>query len=47
MSGWSFVIISKPSFLKQETFSKYLVATHKLKDVLTFNKPVYLYIRFA
>ena len=41
------MIISKPSFLKQKTFSKTLAETHKFEDVLTINKPVYLYIRFA
>ena len=34
--------ISKPSFISQKIFSKIFVAIHKIKPVLTLNKPVYV-----
>ena len=34
--------ISKPSFVSQKIFSKNFVAIHKIKPVLTLNKPVYI-----
>ena len=34
--------ISKPSFVSRKIFSKNFVAIHKIKPVLTFNKPVYV-----
>ena len=33
--------VSKPSFVPQNIFSKHFVAIHKIKPVLTLNKPVY------
>ena len=33
--------VSKPSFVSQNIFSKNFVAIHKIKPVLTLNKPVY------
>ena len=37
--------ISKPSFVSQKIFSKNFVAIHKIKPVLTLNKPIY--VRFS
>ena len=34
--------ISKPSFISQKIFSKNFVVIHKIKPVLTFNKPLYV-----
>ena len=34
--------ISNPSFVSQKIFSKNFVAIHKIKPVLTFNKPIYV-----
>ena len=34
--------ISKPSFVSQKTFSKNFVAIHKIKPLLTLNKPIYV-----
>ena len=34
--------ITKPSFISQKIFSKNFVAIHKIKPVLTFNKPLYV-----
>ena len=34
--------ISKPSFISQKIFNKIFVAIHKIKPVLTLNKPVYV-----
>ena len=34
--------VSKPSFISQKTFSKNFVAVHKIKPVLTLNKPNYV-----
>ena len=33
--------ISKPKFVSQKIFSKKFIAIHKIKPVLTLNKPVY------
>ena len=37
--------VSKPSFVSQKIFSKDLVAIHKIKPVLSLNKPIY--VRFS
>ena len=37
--------VSKPGFISQKIFSKNFVAIHKVKPVLTFNKPIY--VRFS
>ena len=34
--------ISKPSFVSQKIFSKNVVSVHKIKPVLTLNKPIYV-----
>ena len=34
--------VSKPSFVSQKIFSKNVVAIHKTKPVLTFDKPIYV-----
>ena len=34
--------VSKLSFITQKIFSKHFVAIHKIKPVLTFNKPIYV-----
>ena len=34
--------VSRPSFISQKIFSKYFVAIHKIKPVLTLNKPIYV-----
>ena len=34
--------ISKRSFISQKIFSKNVVAIHKIKSVLTLNKPIYV-----
>ena len=34
--------VSKPSFISQKIFSKNFVAVHKIKPVLTLNKPIYV-----
>ena len=34
--------VSRPSFVSQKIFSKNFVAVHKIKAVLTFNKPLYV-----
>ena len=34
--------ISKASFFPQKIFSKYFVAIHEIKPVLTLNKPIYV-----
>ena len=33
---------SRPNFVSQKIFSKYFVAVHKIKPVLTLNKPIYV-----
>ena len=33
---------SRPSFVSQKIFSKNFVAVHKIKPVLTLNKPIYV-----
>ena len=34
--------VSRPSFVSQKTFSKNFVAVHRIKPVLTLNKPIYV-----
>ena len=34
--------VSRPNFVLQKIFSKYFVAVHKIKPVLTLNKPIYV-----
>ena len=34
--------VSKPSLISQKIFSKNFVAVHKIKPVLTLNKPIYV-----
>ena len=34
--------MSRPSFVSQKIFSKNIVAVHKIKPVLTLNKPIYV-----
>ena len=34
--------ISKPNFVSQKIFSKNCVPIHKIKPVLTLNKPIYV-----
>ena len=34
--------ISKPRFISQKVFSENFVAIHKIKPVLTLNKPIYV-----
>ena len=34
--------VSKPSFVLQKFFNKYLVAIHEIKPVLTLDKPIYV-----
>ena len=34
--------MSRPSFVSQKIFSKNFVAVHKIKPVLTLNKPIYV-----
>ena len=34
--------LSRPSFVSQKIFSKNFVAVHKIKPVLTLNKPIYV-----
>ena len=34
--------VSRPSFVSQKIFSKHFVAVHRIKPVLTLNKPIYL-----
>ena len=34
--------ISKPRFVSQKIFSKYFVAIHEIKPILTFNKSIYV-----
>ena len=34
--------ISKPNFISQKIFSKNFVAIHKIKPVLTLNRPIYV-----
>ena len=34
--------VSKPSFVSQKIFSKTFVAIHKIKPILTLNKPIYV-----
>ena len=34
--------VSRPSFVSQKIFSKNFVAVHKIKPVLTLNKPIYV-----
>ena len=34
--------VSRPSFVSQKIFSKNFVAVHKIKVVLTLNKPIYV-----
>ena len=36
---------SRPNFVSQKIFSKYFVAVHKIKPVLTLNKPIYVEFR--
>ena len=38
--------VSKPSFVSQKIFSKNLFAIHKVKPVLTLDKPIYLGLVF-
>ena len=35
-------IFGKPNFILQKIFSKNFVAVHKIKPVLTLNKPIYV-----
>ena len=37
--------VSKPNFISQKIFSKHFVAVHKIKPVLTLNKPIYVGFR--
>ena len=37
--------VSRPSFVSQKIFSKNFVAVHRIKSVLTLNKPIY--VRFS
>lgn len=43
-------LVSTPIFVSQKIFDKNLVTAHKIKEVLTLNKPAYVgmcsYIRF-
>ena len=34
--------VSKPNFISQKIFSKYLLVIHQIKPVLTLNKPIYV-----
>ena len=34
--------VSKPSFVSQEILNKNLVAIHKIKPILTLDKPIYV-----
>ena len=34
--------VSRPSFVSQKIFSKNFVAVHRIKPVLTLNKPIYV-----
>ena len=34
--------VSRPSFISQKIFSKTFVAVHRIKPVLTLNKPIYV-----
>ena len=34
--------VSKPSFISQKIFSKSFFAIHKIRPVLTLNKPIYV-----
>ena len=34
--------VSRPSFISQKIFSQNFVAVHKIKPVLTLNKPIYV-----
>ena len=34
--------MSKPNFISQKIFSKNFVAVHKIKPVLTLNRPIYI-----
>ena len=34
--------VSRPSFVSQKIFSKTFVAVHRIKPVLTLNKPIYV-----
>ena len=34
--------VSRPSFVSQKIFSKNFVAIHRIKPVLTLNKPLYV-----
>ena len=34
--------LSRPSFVSQKIFSKSFVAVHRIKPVLTLNKPIYV-----
>ena len=34
--------VSRPNFISQKIFSRNFVATHKIKPVLTLNKPIYV-----
>ena len=34
--------VSRPNFVSQKIFSKNFVAVHKIKPVLTLNKPIYV-----
>ena len=34
--------VRRPNFISQKTFSKNFVAIHKIKPVLTLNKPIYV-----
>ena len=34
--------LSNPRFVSHKIFSKYFVAIHEIKPILTFNKPIYV-----
>ena len=34
--------VSRPNFIAQEIFSQNFVASHKIKPILTLNKPIYV-----
>ena len=42
-------LVSKPAFVSSKIFNENLVAIHKIKETLTFNRPAYVgyvYIRY-
>ena len=40
------IYVSKPSFVSQKILSKYVVAIHEIKLVLTVDRPIYVGFRF-